>query len=118
MSRNSVTGRFRDIEISFSIEGARTYMSVRNLIHDERQVRVMYQKLAMSGLANWRQFQLTSTPVLLHLPTEVLEAYRLTFFIDNGDPISARIEKILAELDELRVEWPAEDSVEDPRNCV
>ena len=114
MSRNSVTGRFRDIEISFSIEGTRTYMSVRNLLNDERQVRVMYQKLAMSGLANWRQFQLTSTPVLLHLPTEVLEAYRLTFFIDNGDPISARIEKILAELDELRVEWPAEDSVEDP----
>ena len=51
---------------------------------------------------------------LASLPAEVLEAYRLTFFIDNGDPISARIEKILAELDELRVEWPAEDSVEDP----
>ena len=114
MSRNSVTGRFRDIEISFSIEGTRTYMSIRNLLNDERQVRVMYQKLAMSGLANWRQFQLTSTPVLLRLPAEVLEAYRLTFFIDSADPISARIEKILAELDELRVEWPAEDSVEDP----
>ena len=114
MSRNSVTGRFRDIEISFSIEGARTYMSLRNLISDERQVRVMYQKLAMSGLANWRQFQLTNTPVLLRLPTEVLEAHRLTFFIDNADPISARIEKILAELDELRVTLPPEDLVEAP----
>ena len=114
MSRNSVTGRFRDIEISFSIEGTRTYMSLRNLIGDERQVRVMYQKLSMSGLANWRQFQLTSTPVLLRLPTEVLEAHRLTFFIDNSDPISARIEKILAELDQLRATLPPEDLVEDP----
>lgn len=113
MSKNSVTGRFRDIEISFSIEGARTYMSVRNLIYDARHVRVMYQKSAMSGLANWRQFQLTNTPVLLRLPTEVLEAYRLTFFIDNADPISARIEKILAELDVLRTELPAEDLTEE-----
>ena len=114
MSKNSVTGRFRDIEISFSIEGTRTYMSVRNLIYDARQVRVMYQKSAMSGLANWRQFQLTNTPVLLRLPMEVLEAYRLTFFIDNADPISARIEKILAELDVLRTELPEEDLAEDP----
>ena len=113
MSKNSVTGRFRDIEISFSIEGNRTYMSVRNLLHDARQVSVMYQKSAMSGLANWRQFELSNTPVLLRLPTEVLEAYRLTFFIDTADPISARIEKILAELDVLRAELPAEDLVED-----
>ena len=114
MSRNSVTGRFRDIEIAFSIEGTRTYMSVRNLISDERQVRVMYQKLAMSGLANWRQFQLANSPVLLCLPTEVLEAYRLTFFVDNTEPISARIEKILAELDQLRIKFPAETLAEDP----
>ena len=113
MSRNSVTGRFRDIEISFSIEGSRTYMSLRNLIRDERQVRVMYQKLAMSGLANWRQFQLTNTPVLLRLPAEVLEAHRLTFFVDNAEPISARTEKILAELDQLRATLPPEDLVED-----
>ncbi len=118
MSRNSVTGRFRDIEIAFSVEGARAYMSVRNLISDERQVRVMYQKLAMSGLANWRQFQLSNTPVLLRLPTEVLEAYRLTFFVDNAEPISARIEKILAELDQLRLTLPSEDLVEDPLPVV
>jgi len=114
MSKNSVTGRFRDIEISFSIEGPRTYMNLRNLISDERHVRVMYQKLSMSGLANWRQFQLTNTPVLLRLPAEVLEAHRLTFFVDNADPISARIEKILAELDQLRATLPPEDLVEDP----
>ena len=112
MSRNSVTGRFRDIEIAFSIEGTRTYMSVRNLISEERHVRIMYQKLTMSGLANWRQFQLTHTPVLLCLPAEVLKAYRLTFFIDNTDPISARITKILAELDELRAKLPPEELVE------
>lgn len=118
MSRNSVTGRFRDIEIAFNVEGAHAYMSVRNLISDERQVRVMYQKLAMSGLANWRQFQLSNTPVLLRLPTEVLEAYRLTFFVDNAEPISARIEKILAELDQLRLTLPSEDLVEDPLPVV
>ena len=112
MSRNSVTGRFRDLEISFNIEGTRTYMSIRNLISDERQVSVMYQKLAMSGLANWRQFQLTNTPISLRLPAEILEAYRLTFFVDDGDPISARLEKILAELDQLRVGLPAADSVD------
>ena len=114
MSKHSVTGRFRDIEIAFSIEGTHTYMGVRNLISDERQVRVMYQKLAMSGLANWRQFKLTNTPVLLRLPAEVLEAHRLTFFVDNADPISARIEKILAELDQLRIKFPVEELVEDP----
>lgn len=113
MSQNNVTGRFRDIEIAFSIEGSCTYMSVRNLINDERQVRLMYQKLAMSGLANWRQFQLTSTPVLLRLPAEVLEAYRLTFFIDNTEPISARISKIVRELDQLRTKLAADDLVDD-----
>ncbi|MYC78756.1 hypothetical protein F4X10_23565 [Candidatus Poribacteria bacterium] len=113
MPKNSVTGRFRDIEIVFSIEGARTYMSVRNLISDERQVRVMYQKSAMSGLANWRQFQLTHIPVSMRIPAEVLEAYRFTFFIDNAEPISARIEKIVAELNQLRIELPTEDLVDD-----
>jgi len=74
----------------------------------------MYQKLSMSGLANWRQFQLTNTPVLLRLPAEVLESYRLTFFIDNAAPMSARLEKVLAELDQLRATLPPEDLVEDP----
>lgn len=109
MSRNSVTGRSRDIEISFSIEDTQIYMSLRNLLSRERQVRVMYQKLARSGLANWRQFQLTSTPVLLLVPREVLEAYRLTFFIDDAEPISTPIETILAQLEELRSKLPPED---------
>ena len=68
----------------------------------------------MSGLANWKQFQLTHTPVLLCLPAEVLKAYRLTFFVDNTDPISARIKKIVAELDELRAKLPPEELVEAP----
>ena len=113
MSRNSVTGRFRDIEISFSVDGTRTVMGVRNLTSDERQVRVMYQKLAVSGLANWKQFQLTNAPVSFRLPAEVLEAYRLTFFVDKADPISARVEKIVAELEALRAASSVEDSVED-----
>ena len=106
MSRNSVTGRFRDIEISFSIDGPRTIMGVRNLLNDERQVSVMYQKLAVSGLANWKQFQLNHTPLSFRLPMEVLEAYRLTFFVDKADPISARVEKILEELETLRTALP------------
>ena len=114
MSRNSVTGRFRDLEISFGFDGNCTVMEVRNLTNDERQVRVMYQKLAVSGLANWKQFQLISTPVSFRLPAEVLEAYRLTFFVDKADPISARVEKILAELEMLKAASPAEEPVEDP----
>ncbi len=112
MARNSVTGRFRDIEILFSLDGDATIMSVRNLVNSERQVRVMYQKLSMSGLANWAQFQLTDAPISRHLPTEILDAYRLTFFIDDADPVSARIEKILAELEALKPEKPAEDTSE------
>ncbi|MCY3743306.1 MAG: hypothetical protein OXH00_20015 [Candidatus Poribacteria bacterium] len=112
MARNSVTGRFRDIEILFSLDGDATIMSVRNLVNSERQVRVMYQKLSMSGLANWAQFQLTDAPISRHLPTEILDAYRLTFFIDDADPVSARIEKILAELEALKPEKLAEDTSE------
>ena len=88
-------------------------MEVRNLTNDERRVRVMYQKLAVSGLANWKQFQLINAPVSFRLPAEVLEAYRLTFFVDKADPISARVEKILAELEVLKATSPAEEPVED-----
>lgn len=112
MARNSVTGRFRDIEILFSIDGDATIMSVRNLVNNERQVRVMYQKLSMSGLANWAQFQLTDAPVSVRLPTEILEAYRLTFFVDEAEPVSARIEKILAELEALKPEQSAKDALD------
>lgn len=113
MSTNSVTGSFQDIEVSFSVVDGHAFISVRNLIDAERQVRVMYQKLAVSGLANWKQFQLTNTPVSFRLPTEILEAYRLTFFVDKAEPISARLEKILAELDTLKVTSPMGNSVED-----
>lgn len=114
MARNSVTGRFRDIEILFSIDGDATIMSVRNLVNNERQVRIMYQKLLMSGLANWAQFQLTDAPVSRRLPTEILEAYRLTFFVDDADPVSARIEKILTELEALKPEQSVADTSETP----
>ena len=112
MARNSVTGRFRDIEILFSIDGDATIMSVRNLVNNERRVRVMYQKLSMSGLANWAQFQLTDAPVSRRLPTEILEAHRLTFFIDDADPVSARIEKILTELEAPKPKQPAKDALD------
>ena len=113
MASNSVTGCFRDIEISFSVDIDCIRMSLRNLIMDESQVRVMYQKHPTSGLANWTHLQLTNKPVSLRLPSEVLEAYRLTFFVDDAEPISARIEKILAELETLSIEPAAEDLPED-----
>ena len=98
MARNSVTGCFQDIEIAFSIEEDCIRMNLRNLVDDEKQMRVMYQKQPTSGLANWKQFQLANHSVSLRLPTEVLEAYRLTFFVNDTEPISARVEKVLAEL--------------------
>ena len=113
MARNSVTGRFRDIEIVFSIDSDCIIMSVRNLTDADRRVRVMYQKLSMSGLANWAQFELTDTPVSRRLPTEILDAYRLTFFVDSAEPVYARVEKILDELHTLKTEQPADTTPED-----
>ena len=109
MARNSVAGSFQDIEISFSVDIDCIRMNLRNLVSDEKQMRVMYQKQPSSGLANWQQFQLAKHPVSLRLPNEVLEAYRLTFFVDDAEPISARVEKVLAELDTPRNELPEAD---------
>ncbi len=109
MARNSVAGCFQDIEVSFSVDVDCVRMNLRNTVGDEKQMRVMYQKQSSSGLANWKQFQLGNFPVSLRLPSEVLEAYRLTFFVDDAEPISARVEKVLAELKILRNELPEED---------
>ena len=113
MARNSVAGCFQDIEISFNNDIDCIRMNLRNLVGDEKLMRVMYQKQPTSGLANWKQFQLTNYPVSLRLPTEVLEAYRLTFFVDDAEPISARVEKVLEELGTLSNESPADDLPED-----
>ena len=113
MARNSVTGRFRDIEIAFSIDSDCIIMSVQNLTDAERRVRVMYQKLSMSGLANWAQFELTDTPVSRRLPTEIIDAYRLTFFVDSAEPVYARMEKILDELRTLKTEQLEDTTPED-----
>ena len=118
MARNSVTGCFRDIEVSFSTDIDCIRMSLRNMIMDESQVRVMYQKHPASGLANWKHLQLTNKPVSLRLPSEVLEAYRLTFFVDDAEPISARIEKILAELETLSSEPSVEGLPEDSKTAT
>ncbi len=112
MVRNSVAGCFQDIEISFSFDEDCIRMNLRNLVGDEKHVRVMYQKQPASGLANWKQLQLANHSVSLRLPTEVLEAYRLTFFVDDAEPISARVENVLAEL-EVSTELPEENLSED-----
>ncbi len=118
MPRNSVTGCFRDIEISFNVDIDCIRMNLRNLITNESQVRVMYQKHPMSGLANWTSLQLTNKPVSLRLPSEVLEAYRLTFFVDDAEPIFARIEKILAELETPSSEPSVENLPEDIKTAI
>ena len=112
MAKNTVAGCFQDIEISFSIDVDCIRMDLRNLVSDEKQMRVMYQKQPTSGLANWKQFQLINQPVSLRLPKEVLEAYRLTFFVDNAEPISARVEKVLSELETI-AELPKENLSEE-----
>ena len=112
MARNSVTGRFQDVEIVFSIDSDCIIMSVRNLTDADKRVRVMYQKLSISGLANWAQFKLDNKPVSRRLPTEILDAYRLTFFVDNAEPVSARMEKILEELHTLGAETVPENTPE------
>ena len=112
MAKNSVAGCFQDIEVSFSIDVDCIRMDLRNLVSDEKQMRVMYQKQPTSGLANWKQFQLLNQPVSLRLPKEVLEAYRLTFFVDNAEPISARVEKVLSELETI-AELPEENLSEE-----
>ncbi len=112
MSTNSVSGRFRDIEIAFSIDETGSYMRAQNLVPMERHVRVMYQRLATSGLANWKRFRLGNTPVSFRLPTEVLDAYRLTFFVDGTEPISTHLEAIVAELEKLKVHLPTPEPTE------
>ena len=44
MARNSIAGCFQDIEISFSVDIDCIRMNLRNLVSDEKQMRVMYQK--------------------------------------------------------------------------
>jgi len=102
MATNSITGRFRDIEISFTVEGPQTIMNVQNLLGIERSVRVMYKRLSISGLANWIRFQLADKCLSFLVPVEVIQAYRLTFFVDDTDPVSTLLEKVLEELEPLR----------------
>ena len=106
MATNSITGRFRDIEVSFSANGQRILMSLENLEAHERRVRVMYQRLPISGRANWTDFHLTDEKESAVMPTDVMQAYRLTFFVDNYEPISTHIEKIVEELERLKNEMP------------
>ncbi len=108
MAANSINGRFRDIEVSFTYKGTRVVMSLENLASVERQVRVMYQRLPISGRANWMDFKLIDEKQSAVIPRDVLESYRLTFFVDKHDPISTEIEKILEELAPIKDEFTFE----------
>lgn len=101
MATNSVTGRFRDIEISFTVDGPQTIMNVQNLLNEVRSVRVMYKRLSISGLAYWTRFQLADKCLSFLVPVEVMQAYRLTFFVDDSEPVSTLLEKVLEELEPL-----------------
>ncbi len=114
MAANSITGRFRDIEVSFAYRGPRIIMSLENLAAAERQVRVMYQRRPISGRANWTDFQLSDEKQSAVMPRDVMEAYRLTFFVDKYNPISTPIEKILEELERLKDEFVLEERSPEP----
>ena len=102
----SVTGSFRDIKVSFTYNGPQIIMSVANQAVEERQLRVMYQRQPLSGRVNWTAFQLSNEEQSKVVPAEVMQSHRLTFYVDDHQPISTYTEKILEDLERIREESP------------
>ena len=103
---SSVTGSFRDIKVSFTYNGPKIIMSVANQAVEERRLRVMYQRQPLSGRVNWTAFQLAGEEQSKVVPAEVMQSHRLTFYVDNHQPISTYTEKILEDLERIREESP------------
>ena len=106
---SSVTGSFRDIKVSFTYNGPQIIMSVANQAVEERQLRVMYQRQPLSGRVNWTAFQLSDEEQSKVVPAEVMQSHRLTFYVDDHQPISTYTEKILEDLERIREESPPEN---------
>ena len=114
MAANSVTGSFRDIDVSFAYEGSHIVMSVMNKVEQSRRLRVMFQQQPLSGRVNWVSFQLTQQVQDIVVPAEVIHSYKLAFYVDNHEPIATFTEKILEELKLIRESQSADDSSDEP----
>ena len=102
MAASSVTGSFRDIEVSFTYNGPHIVMSVLNKAEDGRRLRVMFQQQPLSGRVNWTAFQLSRQTQEVVVPVEVIQSHKLAFYVDNHEPISTYTEKILEELKQIQ----------------
>ena len=102
MAASSVTGSFRDIEVSFTYNGPHIVMSVSNQAEDGRRLRVMFQQQPLSGRVNWIAFQLSKQTQEIVVPAEVIQSHKLAFYVDNHEPISTYTEKILKELKQIQ----------------
>ena len=102
MTANSVTGSFRGIEVSFSLNGPHIIMSVENKEENGRRLRVMYQQQPSGGRVNWITFQLSDKTQNVVVPPDVIQSHRLAFYVDQHEPISTYTTNIIEELDQIK----------------
>lgn len=102
MTANSVTGSFRGIEVSFSLNGPYIIMSVENKEENGRRLRVMYQQQPSGGRVNWITFQLSEKTQNVVVPPDVIQSHRLAFYVDQHEPISTYTTNIIEELDQIK----------------
>lgn len=113
MTANSVTGSFRGIEVSFSLNGPHIIMSVQNKEENERRLRVMYQQQPSGGRVNWVTFQLSEDGQNVVVPSDVIQSHRLAFYVDQHEPISTYTTNILEELEEIKRQLGTENQFEE-----
>ncbi len=113
MTANSVTGSFRGIEVSFSLNGPHIIMSVQNKEENGRRLRVMYQQQPSGGRVNWVTFQLSEKSKNVVVPAEVIQSHRLAFYVDQHEPISTYTTNILEELEEIKTQLGTENPIEE-----
>ena len=113
MTANSVTGSFRGIEVSFSLNGPNIMMSVQNKEENGRRLRVMYQQQPSGGRVNWVTFQLSEKSQNVIVPADVIQSHRLAFYVDQHEPISTYTTNIIEELDLIKAQLGIEDQLEE-----
>lgn len=113
MTANSITGSFRGIEVSFSLNGPHIIMSVLNKAENGRRLRVMYQQQPLGGRVNWLSFQLSKQHQNVVVPSDVIQSHRLAFYVDSHEPISTYTSKILDELNQIKVQQDPESKEND-----
>lgn len=113
MTENSITGSFRGIEVSFSLNGPHIIMSVLNKAENGRQLRVMYQQQPLGGRVNWLSLQLSKQHQNVVVPSDVIQSHKLAFYVDSHEPISTYTSKILEELNQIKVQQDTESKEND-----